>query len=120
MDRSSGTLHARATVPNHDLFIAAGQFARLRVPTAAPADTLLVPEAALATDQSRTMVMTVAADGSVVPKVIAIGEPVGDLRIVKDGLKPNDRVIVDGLMFARPGGVVKPQQSTIAPAPDQG
>ncbi len=120
MDRSSGTLHARATVPNHDLFIAAGQFARLRVPTAAPADTTLVPEAALTTDQSRTLVMTVAADGSVVPKVVEIGEPVGDLRIVKRGLVPEDRVIVEGLMFARPGGKVTPQQSTIAPAPDQG
>ncbi len=120
MDRSSGTLHARATVPNHDLFIAAGQFARLRVPTAAPADTLLVPEAALATDQSRTMVMVVAPDGTVVPKVVDIGEPVGDLRIVKRGLAPADRVIVDGLMFARPGGKVTPQQGAIAPAPDQG
>ncbi len=120
MDRSSGTLHARATVPNHDLFIAAGQFARLRVPTAAPADTMLVPEAALATDQSRTMVMTVTADGSVVPKMIDIGESVGDLRIVRNGLKTDDRVIVEGLMFARPGGKVTPQPSTIAPAPDQG
>ncbi len=79
-----------------------------------------MPEAALTTDQSRTLVMTVAADGSVVPKVVEIGEPVGDLRIVKRGLEPDDRVIVDGLMFARPGGVVTPQQSTIAPAPDQG
>ncbi len=120
MDRSSGTLHARATVPNHDLLIAAGQFARLRVPTAAPADTLLVPEAAISTDQSRTLVMTVAPDGTVVPKVVEIGEPVGELRIVKSGLKPDDRVIVDGLMFARPGGKVTPQSSTIAPAPDQG
>ena len=120
MDRSSGTLHARATLPNHDLLIAAGQFARLRVPTAAPADTLLVPEAALSTDQSRTLVMTVAADGTVAPKVVEIGEPVGELRIVKNGLKPDDRVIVDGLMFARPGGKVTPQPSTITAAPDQG
>ena len=120
MDRSSGTLHARATVPNHDLFIDSGQFARLRVPTAAPADTLMVPEAALSTDQSRTMVMAVAADGTVVPKVVELGEAVGDLRIVKHGLTPEDRVIIDGLMFARPGGKVTPQQGTIAPAPDQG
>lgn len=120
MDRSSGTLHARATVPNHDLFIAAGEFARLRVPTSSPADTLLVPEASISTDQSRTLVMTVAPDGTVVPKVVALGEPIGELRIVKSGLKPDDRVIVDGLMFARPGGKVTPKQGTIAPAPDQG
>lgn len=120
MDRSSGTIHARATVPNRDLFIAAGEFARLRVPTAAPADALLVPEAALSTDQSRTMVMTVSAKGDVVPKVVEIGEPVGDLRIVKHGLAPDDRVVIDGLMFARPGGKVTPQPGTITLAPDQG
>ena len=120
MDRSSGTLHARATVPNQDLFIAAGEFARLRVPTASPAETLLIPEASISTDQSRTLVMTVTPDGSVVPKVVAIGEPVGELRIVKSGLKPDDRVIIDGLMFARPGGKVTPQSGTIAPTPDQG
>ena len=120
MDRSSGTLHARATVPNPGLLIAPGQFARLKVPTAAPADALLVPEAALSTDQSRTLVMTVGKDGAVVPRPVEIGEPVGDLRIVKHGLGPDDRVIIDGLMFARPGGKVTPQPGTIAPAPGQG
>ena len=120
MDRSSGTLHARATLANHDLLIAPGQFARLRVPTSAPADTLLVPESALATDQSRTLVMTVAGDGTVVPKAVEIGEPVGDLRIVRRGLASDDRVIIDGLMFARPGGKVTPQPGAIAPAPGQG
>ena len=60
MDRSSGTIRARATVPNPDLFIAAGQFARLRLPTSPDKERMLVPEAALSTDQSRTMVMTVS------------------------------------------------------------
>lgn len=120
VDRASGTLHARATVPNHDLLIAPGQFARLRVPTTMPADTLLVPEAAISTDQSRTLLMTVSADGTVVPKVVTLGEPVGDLRIVKHGLSPDDRVIIDGLMFARPGGKVSPQPGTIASPPDEG
>lgn len=120
VDRASGTLHARATVPNNDLLIAPGQFARLRVPTTMPTDTLLVPEAAISTDQSRTLVMTVGADGSVVPKAVTLGEPVGDLRIVKHGLSPDDRVIIDGLMFARPGGKVAPEPGTIASPPDQG
>ena len=120
MDRSSGTIHARATVPNPDLFIAAGQFARLRLPTAAETEKTLLPEAALSTDQSRTLVMTVAPDGTVVPKAVEIGKPVGDLRIIKSGLNPDDRVIIDGLMFARPGGKVTPQQGTIAVPPDEG
>ena len=119
MDRSSGTLHARATVPNADLLIAAGQFARLRVPTSGEADTLLVPDAAVATDQSRTMLMTVAPDGTVVPKTVEIGAPVGDLRVVKRGLDPDDRVIINGLMFARPGLKVTPKPGAIPYGPDQ-
>lgn len=120
MDRSSGTIHARATVPNPDLFIAAGQFARLRIPTASPAETLLVPDAALSTDQSRTLVMTVDGDGKVVPKSVETGKTVGDLRIIRKGLKPDDKVIINGLMFARPGGKVTPQQGTIDAPPDEG
>ena len=120
MDRSSGTIRARATVPNDDLFIAAGQFARLRVPTAGEADTLLVPEAAISTDQSRTMLMTVGADNVVVPKAVKIGEPVGDLRIVKSGISRGDRIIINGLMYARPGSKVAPEPGSITLAADQG
>ncbi len=120
MDRSSGTIRARATVPNPDLFIAAGQFARLRLPTSSDKERLLVPEAALSTDQSRTMVMTVAPDDTVVPKTIEIGKPVGEMRIVKSGLDPNDRIVIEGLMFARPGGKVSPKPGTITLPPDQG
>ncbi len=119
MDRSSGTLHARATVPNADLLIAAGQFARLRVPTSGDADTLLVPDSAISTDQSRTILMTVAPDGSVVPKSVEIGTMVGDLRVVKRGLNLDDRVIINGLMFARPGLKVTPKAGAIPYVPDQ-
>jgi RND family efflux transporter MFP subunit len=115
MDRSSGTLHARATLPNPDYFIAAGQFARLRLPTSAPKPTLLVPDAAVVTDQNRTLLMTVAADGTVVPKPVELGPIEGGLRVIASGLAPTDRVIINGLMRARPGGKVTPQPGTIAP-----
>ena len=119
MDRSSGTLHARATVPNADLLIAAGQFARLRVPTGAEAEMTLVPDAALAMDQSRTILMTVAPDGTVVPKPVQTGAAVGDLRVVKSGLAPDDRVVINGLMFAHPGTKVAPKPGTIPDVPNQ-
>jgi RND family efflux transporter MFP subunit len=116
MDRSSGTIHARANMPNPDLLIAAGQFARLRLPTSAPRPTLLVPDSAVATDQSRKLVMTVAADGTVVPKVVEVGSLSGDgLRMIKDGLSPTDQVIINGLMRARPGSKVTPQPGKIVP-----
>jgi multidrug efflux system membrane fusion protein len=114
MDRSSGTIHARASVPNPDLFIAAGQFARLRLPTSAPRPTLLVPDSAIATDQNRKLVMTVAEDGTVVPKPVEIGQLSGGLRIIEHGLTGSDRVIVNGLMRARPGSKVTPQVGQIA------
>jgi multidrug efflux system membrane fusion protein len=114
MDRSSGTIHARASLPNPDLFIAAGQFARLRLPTSAAKPTLLLPDSAVSTDQSRKLVMTVAADGTVVPKPVEVGSLSGGLRIIDAGLSPSDRVIINGLMRARPGTKVTPQPGTIA------
>ena len=118
MDRGSGTIHARATLPNPDLFIAAGQFARLRLPTSAARPTLLVPDSAVSTDQSRKLLMTVAADGSVVAKPVELGALSGGLRIVNGGLAASDRVIINGLMRARPGAKVTPQPGSIA-APAQ-
>jgi RND family efflux transporter MFP subunit len=115
MDRSSGTIHARASLPNPDLLVAAGQFARLRLPTSASRTTLLVPDSAVSTDQSRKLVMTVAADGTVVPKPVEVGPLSGGLRIITSGLSPNDKVIINGLMRARPGSKVTPQPGSIAP-----
>jgi RND family efflux transporter MFP subunit len=114
MDRGSGTIHARASLPNPNLLIAPGQFASLRLPTSAPRDVLLVPDSALVTDQSNKLVMTVAADGTVVPKRVQTGPLADGLREIIGGLTPTDRVIINGLMRARPGTKVSPQQGTIA------
>jgi RND family efflux transporter MFP subunit len=113
MDRGSGTIHARASLPNADLFIAAGQFARLRLPTSTTKPTLLLPDAAVSTDQSRKLVMTVAEDGTVVPKPVETGSLSGGLRIISSGLSPSDRVIINGLMRARPGSKVTPRPGNI-------
>ena len=117
IDRSSGTMHARASLANPDLLIAPGQFARLRLPVSAPRPVLLVPDAALVTDQSRKLLMVVAADGTVSPKPVEIGALDGDdLRVVTSGLAVTDQVVVNGLMRVRPGSKVTPQPGTIAPA----
>lgn len=116
LDRSSGTIHARASLANPDLFIAPGQFARLRLPVSEPRPVLLVPDAALTTDQSRKLVMTVGPDGTVVPKVVEIGALSDGLRIVRSGLAADDQVVINGLMRARPGAKVTPQPGSIAVA----
>ena len=104
IDRGSGTLRARATLSNADLSIAPGQFGRIRVPGSAPHPVLLVPDAAIATDQSTKTVMVVGNDGVVAARKIEIGV-LGErgLRVVTQGLLPTDRVVVNGLMRARPG-----------------
>ncbi len=120
VNRSSGTIHARATVPNPDMAITPGQFARLRVATSAAAPVLLVPAAAIVPDQSREMVMTVAADGTVVPKPVETGDLYQGLRIIRNGLAPTDRIIIDGLVRARPGAKVTPVPGSIAAGPGRG
>lgn len=119
LDRSSGTIHARATVANPDLAITPGQFARLRVATGEPALALLVPAVAIVPDQSRQMVMTVADDGTVVPKVVETGELHDGLRVIRSGIAPSDLVIIDGIVRARPGAKVTPITGKIASVPDR-
>ncbi|MGB6963259.1 MAG: efflux RND transporter periplasmic adaptor subunit [Xanthobacteraceae bacterium] len=113
VDRSSGTLHARATVPNRDLFLEPGQFARVRLAVSPPSPTLMVPDAAVTLDQSQQLVMTVTPDGTVTPKIVEIGDIRGGLRIVRSGLKPDDRVIIGGLIHAAPGAKVAAEEGSI-------
>ncbi len=117
IDRSSGTMHARASLANPGLLIAPGQFARLRLPVSAPRPVLLVPDAALVTDQSRKLLMVVAADGTVSPKPVEIGALDDDrLRVITSGIAATDQVVINGLMRVRPGSKVTPQPGKIDPA----
>jgi RND family efflux transporter MFP subunit len=119
-DRSSGTIRVRAAFPNPDLFITPGQFGRVRVPMSQLRPTMLVPDAAVVTDQSVKLLFTVTPDGTVVPKPVDLGPVTDDnLRIVRSGVTPDDEIIINGLLRARPGQKVTPEQGTIqgTPAP---
>jgi membrane fusion protein, multidrug efflux system len=113
VNRSSGTLRVRASFANPGARILAGQFAQVRLPASAPHQALLVPDAAVVSDQSRKLLMTVAADGTVVPKPVELGPLESGLRVVRSGIAPSDRVIIDGLMRARPGAKVTPEPGKI-------
>jgi membrane fusion protein, multidrug efflux system len=113
LNRSSGTIHARATVSNPDLFLVPGEFARIGFAVAPPAPTLLVPDAAVVLDQSQHMVMMVSHDGSVVPAPVETGDLRGGLRVIQSGLGPDDRIIIDGLVHAIPGTKVDPREGAI-------
>jgi RND family efflux transporter MFP subunit len=114
VNRSSGTIRARATVANPDLGITPGQFARLRVPSERPGSALLLPPAAIVPDQSRQVVMTVGADGTVTPKPVEVGGLHGGLRVIRSGLTAGDSVVIDGLVRVKPGAKVTPTAGTIA------
>jgi RND family efflux transporter MFP subunit len=115
-NRTSGTIRVRATFPNPNLFITPGQFGRVRVPMSQEKPTMLVPDAAVVTDQSVKMLFTVAKDGTVVPKPVELGSLADDnLRIIKSGITPDDRVIINGLLRARPGQKVTPEPGEIKP-----
>jgi multidrug efflux system membrane fusion protein len=113
IDRSSGTIHARATVPNRDLSLTPGEFGRVRLQVSPPKPTLLVPDASVQIDQDQHFVLTVAADGTVLPKTVEVGGLRGGLRIVNSGLSAQDRVIIDGIARANPGAKVAPEMGSI-------
>ena len=118
LDQRSGTVRARAVLPNADLFLMPGSFARLRL-WAGEGEALLVPDAAIAADQASRMVLAVAADGTVVPKPVVLGPLVDGLRVVRSGLTPADRIVIAGLHRARPGSRVAAEPGRIEPAPPQ-
>ena len=91
VDPGSGTILARATFPNHDLFIVPGEFAQLRLPVSTAQQMYLLPDSALQADQSNQVAMTVAPDGTVVPKIVQTGDMVNGLREITSGIGPKDK-----------------------------
>ncbi|HVM78482.1 MAG TPA: efflux RND transporter periplasmic adaptor subunit [Stellaceae bacterium] len=118
VNRESGTIRIRAQFPNHDYFLTPGLFGRTRIPGSEPYMAILIPGAAIVADQSHKEVLTVADDGTVVPKVIRPGPSYENLRIVRSGLAASDRIVVDGLLRARPGAKVTPQPGNIELEPE--
>jgi multidrug efflux system membrane fusion protein len=109
LDVSTGTLRSRAVIPNKDLSILPGQFGRVRLIGSSPYEALLLPDAAIATDQSRKIVFVVKDDNTVEAKPVTLGPLDDGLRVIREGLKPEDRVIVNGIQRARVGAKVTPQ-----------
>jgi RND family efflux transporter MFP subunit len=111
LDVSTGTLRSRAVIQNHDLSILPGQFGRVRLIGSSPYEALLLPDTAIATDQSRKIVFVVKADDTVEARPVTLGPLDDGLRVIREGLKPDDRVIVDGLQRARVGAKVSPHEA---------
>jgi RND family efflux transporter MFP subunit len=116
IDRSSGTIRGRAVFANPDGVFTPGMFARVQVPGSPSYTALLVPDTAIGTEQARKYILVADSDDVVRMKYVTTGRLYGNLRVIKSGLEENDRVIVNGLMRARPNQKVNPQQEGAPPA----
>lgn len=113
LDTQSGTIRGRAVVPNPTHFLTPGMFGHLRLLGSGTYPALLVPDAAVATDQTRQIVYVVNPQGLVSERLVTVGTLIGDMRVIREGLKPEDVVVVDGLIRARPGQKVRTRETQL-------
>jgi RND family efflux transporter MFP subunit len=117
INQSSGTVRGRAVFPNPDGLFTPGMFGRIRVQGSPPYPALLIPDEAIASEQARKYVLVVDDTGAVRQKYVTPGQLDNGLRVIRDGLAANDRVIVNGLMHARPGIKVNARELSTIPPP---
>lgn len=114
VDTGSGTVDVRAVFDNPDGLLIPGQFVRVRIGQPEPEPQLLISERAVGTDQDKRFVLVVGEHNKLDYRQVSLGDWVDGLRVVTNGLKPGDRIVVDGLQRVRPGAVVDPQPSPMS------
>ncbi len=115
IDERTGTLRGRAIFDNPQQIFQPGLFARIRLVGSGEYKATMLPDEAIATDQSNRFVYVVAEDGTVSPKTVVLGPLIDGLRVIRSGIELTDWVIVKGLQRARPGIKVTPEKTKIDP-----
>ncbi len=115
LNPKTGTIRGRAIFENKDGLLTPGFFGRLRL-YGGEREALLVPDNAISSDQASKILFTVAEDGTVGTKRVELGPIVEGLRVIRSGLAPTDRIVIDGLQRARPGQKVTAEAGKIEPA----
>jgi RND family efflux transporter MFP subunit len=110
LDPNTGTMTGRAIFSNSDLTLFPGLFARIRLPSSSQYEALMIPDEAIGTDQTQRFAFVVNDQNTVEYRRVTLGPIIGGLRVVRDGLKPEDWVIVNGVQRVRTGAQVDPQQ----------
>ena len=116
---TTGTLQARGIFRNPDRSVLPGLFVRVRVPALQKKDALLLPGDTVSFDQQGEYVLVVNDKNIVERRGVKTGSQVGSMLVIEEGLKPDDRVIVEGILQAIPGRVVKPQQGEKLSVPSE-
>lgn len=114
LDPGSGTIRARAIFDNPDEFLTPGLFARLRIIGSGEYEALLLPDEAILSDQARKIVLVVDDDGLVDARVVELGPLHRGLRVIRSGITADDNIIVNGVLRARPGGQVAPEETILS------
>ncbi|HTE98267.1 MAG TPA: efflux RND transporter periplasmic adaptor subunit [Bradyrhizobium sp.] len=117
INQSTGTLAVRGVLPNPDRVLLPGFYVRVRVPFDQEPNALLVPDVALGSDQAGRYVLVVNGESVVEQRKVQTGPVEGELRVIESGLKPDDRVVIAGLLRAIPGQKVDPQLQKIEAPP---
>ncbi|MBV9078409.1 MAG: efflux RND transporter periplasmic adaptor subunit [Methylobacteriaceae bacterium] len=116
LDQQSGTIRGRAVFDNKDLALTPGLFGRLRVPGSPRYQALLVPDEALGTDQNRRIVFLVGPENKIVTRAVRPGPRIDGYRVIREGIGPDDLVVVNGLSRARPGTQISPKVAELPPS----
>lgn len=116
VEPGSGTIRGRAIVANPGGFLTPGMYGRLRLLGSGAYAALLIPDTAVTSDQASKVVTVVGADARAQPRKVELGPLVDGLRVVRSGLAPGDRVVIDGQQRVRPGMSVTVRQGKIAPS----
>ncbi|EGY02152.1 efflux transporter, RND family, MFP subunit [Nitrospirillum viridazoti Y2] len=114
LDTVSGTIRVRAKFDNADGLLVPGLYARIKVGGSSPHEALLVDDRAIGTDQDKKYVLVVGDDNKVAYREVALGGMQDGLRVITKGLKAGERIVVNGVQFARPGDAVKPKNVAMA------
>lgn len=113
VDPATGTIQLRGVIPNSNGALTPGLFAQMRITGSGPYQTLLIPDVAVSAQQNERYLMVVERDDTVAVRNVQLGGLFGSLRSITEGLKPDDRVIVNGLQLVRPGGKAAPKEAPI-------
>jgi RND family efflux transporter MFP subunit len=109
IDPNTGTLKIRGVFPNENEALSPGLHARIKLPMGKPYPAIAIPERAIATNQGRKIAYVVDAENVVHERVLTLGPLQGEMRVIREGLEPSDRVVVNGLQRVRDGATVVPQ-----------
>src|SRR5690606_17120265 len=111
IDPTTGTVRMRALLENEDGALTPGLYARVRLSEATEQNAVLIPDRAIGTDQDRKFVLVVGEDNKAVYREVQVGRLVEGERVIEQGIRPGELIVVNGLQRVRPGSPVTPQRA---------